>query len=321
MSDKDKKKQPLDVNRTKLIKDRVMPALRSEGHAAKGALIAGTGAALLGTGASLAGGKAMAQVAKKVGAPKEGGKLWELATNPKLKKARLAIGATSSAISAMPAGAKTGRVLGDMRDLEKKSRKELGREPSEKEYKEVARLNDNNALDRRLGRMINTPNAMVKSEVRKAQQQKTASEILAEELIKEAGEFREQCKARQKYLKQQRKKQQQKTASEVLAEELIKEASIVTHASKAVNGIKRAGQLLTGSHANGLKKSLKTMQNASAGTLKDSLKTGEQMMLTQKALNKEASKVRATRLGVAGVGLAGAKMMKTKQQESNIPNV
>ena len=126
------------------------------------------------------------------------------------------------------------------------------------------------------------------------------AEILAEELIKEAGEFREQCKARQKYLKQQRKKQQQKTASEVLAEELIKEASIVTHASKAVNGIKRAGQLLTGSHANGLKKSLKTMQNASAGTLKDSLKTGEQMMLTQKALNKEASKVRATRLGVAG---------------------
>ena len=150
------------------------------------------------------------------------------------------------------------------------------------------------------------------------------ADILAEELIKEAGEFREQCKARQKYLKQQSKKRQQKTAAEVLAEELIKEAGIVTHVSKAVNGVKRAGQLLTGSHANGLNKSLKTMQNASAGTLKDSIKTGEQMMSTQKALGKEVAKVRAARAGVAGVGLgiAGAKMMNSnKQQEGNTLNV
>ena len=138
---------------------------------------------------------------------------------------------------------------------------------------------------------------------------------------KAAGEFREQCKARQKYLKERKKKKAQKeleyymkghigagvkkTASEQLAEELIKEAGLVNHASKVINGVKRGTQLITGSHARGLKNNLNTLRNTPTNGLKDSMQIGDKMMSTQKALNKEVGKVRAARVGTAGIVGAG----------------
>lgn len=110
-----------------------------------------------------------------------------------------------------------------------------------------------------------------------------------------------------------------KKASETL-DELVKEAGVITHASKATNGIKRAGQLLTGSYARGLKKSLKNMNKMPAGSFQDSLKTGEKMLLTQKELGKELGKVKATRLGTVGaVGTVGTTTLgKNKKQEQNL---
>lgn len=102
-------------------------------------------------------------------------------------------------------------------------------------------------------------------------------------------------------------------------EQIYKEAGVVSHASKATNGIKRAGQLLTGSYAKGLKKSLNNMQNKGPMNLKESLKTGEKMMLTQKELGKEVKKVRAARAGVAGTAGAGALgLNNSKEQEINV---
>lgn len=102
-------------------------------------------------------------------------------------------------------------------------------------------------------------------------------------------------------------------------EEIFKEARIVSHASKATNGIKRAGQLLTGSYAKGLKKSLKNLSNKPAGSFQESLKTGEKMMLTQKELGKELGKVRATRAGAVGtVGVGAAGLNSNKNTEQSI---
>ena len=134
---------------------------------------------------------------------------------------------------------------------------------------------------------------------------------------KVAGEFREQCKARQKHIALQRKKrtERQKTAAEIIAEELIKEAGLVNHASKVVNGAKRTGQLLTGSHARKLKKNLTNLQNSPSGNLKESLTIGNKMMSTKRELGKELGKVTATRAGVTGAGLIGATSInKNKSQ-------
>lgn len=106
-----------------------------------------------------------------------------------------------------------------------------------------------------------------------------------------------------------------KKASETL-DELVKEAGVISHASRATNGIKRTGQLLTGSYARGLKKSLKNLSNKPAGNFQDSLKTGEKMMLTQKELGKEIGKVRATRAGVAGAVGVGALNTNKKEEPS-----
>ena len=120
--------------------------------------------------------------------------------------------------------------------------------------------------------------------------------------------------ADRKYLKAQTKAMREelnnhskttKKASDCL-DELVKEAGVVNHASKAVNGAKRVGQLLTGSRAKSLKKSLNTLSNSPAGNLADSVKTGNKMLSTQKALDKEIGKVRATRAGVAGTAIGTA---------------
>lgn len=147
-----------------------------------------------------------------------------------------------------------------------------------------------------------------------------------------AGEFREQCKARQKYLREQKKKREQqkleyymhghtsagikKTASEQLAEELIKEAGLVNHASKVVHGLKRGTQLITGSRATKLKNNLNDLSNIPTNNLEESMQVGKKMLSTQKALNKEMGKVRATRAGIVGTGAAiglGANNKSNKQ--------
>ena len=111
-----------------------------------------------------------------------------------------------------------------------------------------------------------------------------------------------------------------KKASEQL-DEMVKEAGIVNHASKAVNGVKRATQLLTGSKARKLSANFKTLNNTSATNFKDSVKLGEKMMNTQKALNAELGKVKKARMAVAGVGVgtAGASsILSSKKGEQNV---
>lgn len=163
-------KQEKDENRTKWIKDRVMPAMRSENHAFKGGAIgAGVGAtgAMLGSQVTSALTK---HIVKKKGIPAPDSAIYKAFTSPKFRKARLGISAAMGAARMAPKGAKTGRVIGDMKDLENKTRTELHREPTEKEYKAVARLDENNAFDRKLGRLINNPNAIVKSNLRQKKQ-------------------------------------------------------------------------------------------------------------------------------------------------------
>ena len=111
-----------------------------------------------------------------------------------------------------------------------------------------------------------------------------------------------------------------KTASECL-DELVKEAGIVNHASKAVNGIKRTGQLLTGSKARKLNNNLKTLNNTPATNFKDSVKLGEKMMNTQKALNSELGKVKKARMATVGVGVGAAgasSILNSKKGEQNV---
>lgn len=178
---KDKKEK--DANETQWMKDRVVPAIRSEGRALAGGAVGAAVGAVGGAAGSKATSAALKRVVnnkdisktvskyirKKTGIPTTPGinkKVVDFATNPKFKKARLGLAAASGAASWAPVGARTGRVVGDMRDLEKKTRKELHREPTEKEYKAVARLSDNNYFDRKVGRLINNPNAIVKSNLR-----------------------------------------------------------------------------------------------------------------------------------------------------------
>lgn len=141
-------------------------------------------------------------------------------------------------------------------------------------------------------------------------------------------EFREECKARLQYERKLKKKREEKQKAEnkidkkasVYLDLMVKEASIISHASKVVNGTKRVGQLLTGSHAKKLKTSLKTLNNAPATNFKDSVKIGNQIATTQKALNTELGKVRKARMATAGVGagIAGASSIsKNKQGEPN----
>lgn len=105
-----------------------------------------------------------------------------------------------------------------------------------------------------------------------------------------------------------------KKASDYL-DELVKEASVVNHASKAVNGMRRAGQLLTGSQARSLKKQVKSLQNAPVGTFKDSVATGNKLLETQKALGKEVGKVRAARAGALGTAV-GTGMVTTNKNNT-----
>ena len=162
------KKEKKDPNRTRFVKDRVMSAARSEGDALKGGAIAGAVGAGMGMATSLATGKATKALNKAIGLPTQGSKIYKFMTSPEMRKARLGVGAAMGATRLAPKGAKAGRVVGDMNTLEKKTRKELGREPSEKEYRSVARLDYNNRFDRKLGRLLNTPEAIVKSNKREA---------------------------------------------------------------------------------------------------------------------------------------------------------
>ena len=111
-----------------------------------------------------------------------------------------------------------------------------------------------------------------------------------------------------------------KKASEQL-DEMVKEAGIVNHASKAVNGVKRATQLLTGSKARKLSANFKTLNNTSATNFKDSVKLGEKMMNTQKALNSELGKVKKARMATVGVGVGAAgasSILNSKKGEQNV---
>lgn len=171
--------QEENENRTKWVKDRVAPAMKSERHALKGGAIgAGIGAAgaVLGSQATS---MLTKQIVKKKGMPTPDSAIYKAFTAPQFRKARLGVSAAMGAANLAPKGAKTGRVVGDMKDLEKQTRAELHREPTEKEYKNVARLNDNNAFDRKLGRLINNPNAIVKSNLREKQLNKVANDTEA----------------------------------------------------------------------------------------------------------------------------------------------
>lgn len=153
-------------NRTKWMKDRVMPAIKSEVGALKGgAIAAGIGAVGAMTG-SKATSSLVKHISKKKGIPSSNSPIYKALTDPKFRKARLGVAATLGAANLAPSGAKAGRVIGDMKTLEKKTRSELHREPTEKEYKAVARLDESKAFDRKLGRLINNPNAIVKSNLR-----------------------------------------------------------------------------------------------------------------------------------------------------------
>lgn len=159
-------KQDKDENRTKWVKDRVIPAMKSENHAFKGGVAgAGVGAtgAMLGSQVTSALTK---HIVKKKGIPTPNSPIYKAFASPQFRKARLGVSAALGAAKLAPKGAKAGRVVGDMKDLENKTRTELHREPTEKEYKDVARLDENNKFDRKLGRLINNPNAIVKSNLR-----------------------------------------------------------------------------------------------------------------------------------------------------------
>ena len=54
--------------------------------------------------------------------------------------------------------------------------------------------------------------------------------------MNKSAEFREQCRARQKYLKKRRKKTEKKAS--VYLDLMVKEAGLVNHASKVINGVK-----------------------------------------------------------------------------------
>lgn len=163
-----------DKDRTKIIRDRVDDNMRSQMNGVHGAAI-GAG---VGLGLGLAQSKAIAKIYEKAKPTidkslKKGNltpnaeRILKMISNPTYRKGAKIIGLTGAAIKGAKVGYLPGRTLGDMAYLEKRSRKELGREPTEAEYRRVSEFSNDGNENPFAKKYLDSPSAIIQSNKRK----------------------------------------------------------------------------------------------------------------------------------------------------------
>lgn len=177
-------------DRTSLIKDRIIPNVKTSMSGAVGA----AGGAVLGAGLGLATRKVSRGAMKKVLNSEANKKVLkslsgELAKNPELytkikraqkpvnmffgpemAKTRGVMAAGAGALAMAPKGRDIAKVTSNVSDLKKQYVAQFGVEPTESEMMEVAKLNPKNRTHRALSNLFYTPNAMTKSNFREMRQ-------------------------------------------------------------------------------------------------------------------------------------------------------
>lgn len=168
-------------DRTKVIKDRVNDNMKSQMNGVHGAVIGGG----VGLGSAIAQSKITSKAYQKA-SPEIKAAIKELGKNINYKAGkygdvgklagkvltnrslRRAVGWTGAIAAGAKAGYLPGRTIGDMADLEKKSRKELKREPTENEYVRVSKFSNNGKENRFASKYLDSPSALVQSNKRKS---------------------------------------------------------------------------------------------------------------------------------------------------------
>lgn len=169
-----------DKDRTKVIKHRVDDNFRSQLNGVHGSVIGGGIGLGLAMGQSKALSKAyqklspqlkkeiaknVSKTGKKLSAKGELGKaVAKGVADPHLRRA---IAWTGAAVTGAKAGYLPGKTIGDMAYLERKSRKELHREPTEEEYKRVSKFSNGGHNNPFATKYLDTPSAIIQSNKRK----------------------------------------------------------------------------------------------------------------------------------------------------------
>lgn len=178
-----------DKDRTKVIKHRVNDNVKSQMNGLLGATI-GAGAGL---GLAMGNSKAISAAYKKLSpklqeeiikrrgivtkkyTPKTdlGKSAYKAVTNQRLRRG---LAWTAAGIAGAKAGYLPGKTIGDMADLERLSRKELHREPTEEEYKRVSKFSNKGYDNPFATKYLDTPSAIVQSNKRKQKSRKMSKE-------------------------------------------------------------------------------------------------------------------------------------------------
>lgn len=170
-----------DKDRTKIIKHRVNDNVKSQMNGVLGATI-GAG---IGLGAAMGNSKAISVAFKKLSPEvqeqiiKRRGIITQNSRFPKSKLGKTAVRAlkdrrlkkaiawTAAAGAGAKAGYLPGKTIGDAADLERLSRRELHREPTEEEYKRVSKFSNGGHENPFATKYLDTPSAIVQSNKRK----------------------------------------------------------------------------------------------------------------------------------------------------------
>lgn len=170
-----------DKDRTKAVRDRVNDNMNSQMNGVHGAVIGGG----VGLGSAIAQSKVTSKIVEKA-SPEIKEALKELSKNINHKAGkygdvgklagkvltnrslRRAVGWTGAIAAGARAGYLPGRTIGDMASLEKKSRKNLKREPTEDEYTRVAKFSNNGKENLFASKYLDSPSALTQSNKRKS---------------------------------------------------------------------------------------------------------------------------------------------------------
>lgn len=179
-------------NRTRIIKDRLVPGARNQAMG----LAAGALGASIGAGAGLLANKGARKVVSKLSNTDVGAKLGKhigrkgatigdklskrmnltnssdklnpakMVFSDEYKKARAISSAVSGAAMLAPGFKETGKILDRTRNFEHKHMRTFGTQPTEAEYMQAANLNPNKKSHRMAYGLFNTPDALIKSKRR-----------------------------------------------------------------------------------------------------------------------------------------------------------